>query len=563
MKKTFCKILIIGAVLLSANAVISCNDDEFQSESNDPMRMFTPLSLSAENFETETKVTWSPSLYTNNIDETYTTEVSSDSLFTNPKDIILTKKTDSAGVVITDQEISVRKNFFIRVKTNAYENRPESHWSVSKRIKIIGIQILHPIYDPNILENQATVSWDVTSGVTELRFQAYTQVSGQDPVYVGDPIVSQITSSEAAAGLKTTKGLNPSTRYTVEIYKGNTSVGSQNFTTKSSTSYSIIANSGDDLITLINNAKDGDIIGLNPGKYDSGDKLFAINAKKISLIGISGNPEDTKVSFKEFTLNDTGAGLHLKNIELDGSANTADYLINLTSSSSNGAKANFANVLIENCVVSNVKTSAFRANRGPNSGYVMDKFEIKHSFFKNFPASSYGFLHLDKLVFNEVNIENSTFTEVGDLFIRYRESITTPSANATINVNNCTINSFGQSSSFPLLDNNNVPIKANFTNNIIANSPRVGGSLSSNNLIRLATSSTAVFTFNNFYNLTNGKAADLQKLVFPTAGVTSTNNQENALNWTNTTIDFTLPVNYPLRTASSTGAAIGDPRWWN
>ncbi len=131
------------------------------------------------------------------------------------------------------------------------------------------------------------------------------------------------------------------------------------------------------------------------------------NAKKISLIGISGNPEDTKVSFKEFTLNDTGAGLHLKNIELNGSANTADYLINLTSSSSNGAKANFANVLIENCVVSNVKTSAFRANRGPNSGYVMDKFEIKHSFFKNFPASSYGFLHLDKLVFNEVNIENS------------------------------------------------------------------------------------------------------------------------------------------------------------
>ncbi len=47
--------------------------------------MFTPLSLSAENFETETKVTWSPSLYTNNIDETYTTEVSSDLLFTNRK----------------------------------------------------------------------------------------------------------------------------------------------------------------------------------------------------------------------------------------------------------------------------------------------------------------------------------------------------------------------------------------------------------------------------------------------------------------------------------------------
>lgn len=558
MKTTIHKLYFIGTLLCAGAVITACTDDDMQSESTDPMRMFTPFSLNAENGETQSKVTWKASLYTEGDAIKYTTEVSSDSLFTNPKEILLSKVTDSAGVVITDQEVPVRKNLFVRVKANAFNDRPESYWSTSKGIKITGIQILHPIYDPNVLEKEITLTWDITSGVTKLVFVPASQADGGTEGVV----TSEITAAEASSGVKTVKGLNPSTKYNVDIYKGNTSVGFRTFTTKASSDYAVIANPGDDLIALVNDAKNGDIIGLNPGNYDTGDKLIILNSKKVSLVGTTSNPSDTKVAFKEFTLNDSGAGLILKNLELNGTPNNAAYLVNLTSSSSNAAKADFENVLIENCVVYGVSTAAFRANRGPNSGYTMDKFEIKHSFFRNFPASSYGFLHLDKLVFNQVNVENSTFTEVGDLFIRYRESITSPSANATINVNNCTINSFGQSSVYPLLDNNNVPIKVNFTNNIIANSPRVGGSLSNNLLLRLATSSTAVFTFNNFYNLTNGKPSDLQKLVFPTTGVTSSNNQENPLNWTNTTIDFTLPANSPLRTASSTGGAIGDPRWW-
>lgn len=561
MKTTIYQLYFIGTLLCAGAVITSCTDDDLQAESSDPMRMFTPFSLTAVNTETEAKITWKASLHSNSEEVKYTAEVSADSLFTNPSEILISKVVDSAGVVITDQEIPVRRDLFVRVKANALPDRPESYWSQSAKFKIVGVQILHPIYDPNVLESQITLSWDKTDGLTKLVFTPFTQAAGQDPVY-GTPITSEINPSEAASASKTVKNLNPNTRYSVEIYKGNTSVGIQTFSTKTSTNYSIIANPGDDIVALVNNAKDGDIIGLNPGTYDTGDNVITVNAKKVSLIGLSGSNADTKILFKEFTLNDTGAGLHLKNIELDGSVNKAAYLINLTSSTGNSTKANFENVLIENCLVYNVSTAALRANRGPNSGYVMDKFEIKHSFFRNFPASSYGFLHLDKLVFNQVNIENSTFTEVGDLFIRYRENITTPSANATININNCTINSFGQTSIYPLLDNNNVPIKFNFTNNILANSPRVGGSLSNTSLIRLATNSTAVFSFNNFYNLTNGKTADLQKLVLP-ANATSTNNLEQDLPWINTTINFQLPTSSPLRTASSSGSAIGDPRWWN
>jgi len=561
MKTKLYQLYFIGTLLCAGTVITSCTDDDLQAESTDPMRMFTPFSLTAVNGETESKVTWKASLHSNADEVKYTTEVSTDSLFTNVNEILISKVTDSAGVVITDQEIPVRKDLFIRVKANALPDRPESYWSKSARFKIIGVQILHPIYDPNVLESQITLSWDKTDGVTKLTFTPFTQASGQEPVY-GTPITSEISPAEAASASKTVKGLNPNTRYSVEIYKGNTSVGIQTFTTKTSTNYTIVANPGDDIVALVNNAKNGDVIGLNPGTYNTGDNVITINAKKVSLIGISGNAEDTKVLFKEFTLNDTGAGLHLKNIDLDGTTNKAAYLINLTSSNNNAARANFENILIENCLVHDVSTAAFRANRGPNSGYIMDKFEIKHSFFRNFPASTYGFLHLDKLVFNQVNLENSTFTEVGDLFIRYRESITTPSANATININNCTINSFGQTSIYPLLDNNNVPIKLNFTNNILANSPRLGGSFANNNLIRLATNSSAVFSFNNFYNLTNGKTADLQKLVLPNSA-TSANNQEQDLSWTNTTLNFQLPTNSPLRTASSSGSAIGDPRWWN
>lgn len=563
MKAKIHKLYFLGLMTITTAGIIACSDDDFQSESNDPMRMFTPLSLAAENLEKETLVTWKASLYTDDIPETYTAEVSTDSLFVNPAEIILSKATDSAGVVITDQEIPVRKNYFVRVKTNAYEDRPESYWSASKRIRISGTQIMHPIYDPNIQSDKVTFSWDVTPNVTSVRIQAIRNVTGQDePENIGEPIISDISSSESSAGQKTVNGLNPGTLYNIEIYQENTSVGYRTFRTKASTEYSTILNAGDDLVATVNASENGAIIGLNPGVYDVDGNNININGKSITIQSTSSDPNNTKIQFKEFVLNDTGAGLQLKGLELDGSANNAAYLINLTSSSNNGTAANFENVLIDNCIVHNVSTSAFRANRGPANGYKIDKFEIKYSLFKNFAVSTYGFLHLDKLIFNEVNLENSTFTEIGDLFIRYRENISSPAANTTINVTNCTINSIGHSQAYPLLDNNNVAIKFNFSNNILANVPRVGGVISNTNLVRIASTTSASLSFNNFYNLTNGNAAELQNLVIPT-GVSNSNNQTQNLNWTSTTTDFTLPANSPLRSASSTGGAIGDPRWWN
>jgi len=49
-------------------------------------------------------------------------------------------------------------------------------------------------------------------------------------------------------------------------------------------------------------------------------------------------------------------------------------------------------------------------------------------------------------------------------------------------------------------------------------------------------------------------------------GATNTTVQSSAntttdLGWTATTTSFTLPAGSALRTASTTGGAIGDPRW--
>ena len=565
MKKTIYKLYAIGLICTAGAVIYSCtNDDDLSSELTESNRMFSPFGLSVNNNDSYSKITWKPALHTEGQTIDYTAEVSTDSLFTNQESTIFSKIVDSAGIKINDFEVPVRKKLFVRVKTNAYEERKESLWSESKSFRITGTQIILPLYEPNILSNGVTINWNQNPNAIKTRIQAIRINSGQDePENIGNPIINDISSQEQSTRSKHINGLNPNTLYSVEILnENNVSIGYQTFRTKPDTEYSTILNEGDNLVTAIANAANGDIIGLNPGTYNSGDLLHTINEKKITIQSTSGNPNNTKIYFKEFVLNNSGAGLTLKNLTLDGETNNAAYFINLTSSNNNALPADYGDVLIENCNVQNVSTSAFRANRGPANGYKMNKFEIKYSFFKNFAASSYGFLHLDKLVFNQINLSNSTFTEVGDLFIRYRENITSPSPNATINVTNCTINSIGLSQAYPLLDNNNVAISFNFTNNILANVPRIGGTLSNVNLVRIATNTTTNVSFNNLYNLTNGNSSNLQQLVIPNT-VTNSNNLTHNLDWTNLSTTFYLPQNSPLQTASTTGGAIGDPRWWN
>lgn len=551
-------LLVTGIMLV----VASCDEDDYSVEG--PLSMFTPGTITVESLETQAKLTWDPSLFTNGIQEMYTAQVSLDSLFADASAILLEKTTDTTGVVFTDAELAVRQKYYVRIKANSYEDRPESYWSESTPFKITGIQLLYPLYSPEVLATQVTAKWQVSEGVTHFTLQKYEQSeTDPEPTFIGDPFDVSINASEASAGVKVITGLDPDSRYQIDLYKSALSVGYRSFKTKVEDIYTMTITPADDIVTIVNNSVDGDVIALEPGTYNANGDSFEIYSKAITLVSTSSNPNDTKIIFKEFTLKDTGAGLTVKGIELDGDNYSALYLVNLTSSNGNGDDADFEDVTFENCIVHGVNTSAFRANRGPTGGYSMSHFNFLYSEFYDFKVSSYAFLHIEELIFDEVNLSNSTFHNAGDLFIRFRKELSNPNPNATVNINNCTINSIGNSDNYTLLDCNNVPLNLNFTNSILANIPRDGGS-AREDLIRVTNeTSTINFSFNNFFNLTTGDPSEVVEVTIPEAAyITSQNISNIDLGWDNFTTDFTLDPDSGLYTGSSTGGPLGDPRWW-
>ena len=553
--------------LLGILAIWSCEkDDDYTPEGE--TRMFTPVEINSQSFEDRVELTWNPSLFTDGINETYTAQVSQDSLFSAESELVLEKVTDTSGVVFTDQELEVRTDYFVRVKANAIDDRPASKWSISTGFSIRGVQKLYPILSPSILATKVKLEWEYTEGVTEFRFQEYTQDETDltsEPVLIGDPMLFPISAEEEQNAMKTVEGLEPNTKYFVDLYKGPVSIGYRSFKTKEESTYTAILSPGDDIVTIVNNSEDGAIIGLEPGVYDTGDDRFQIDGKTITIESISNDPNDTKINFEEFTLNDTGAGITLRGLEIDGQ-NNALYLINLTSSDGNGDPADYTDVMIDNCIVHDIETSAFRANRGSDGAYFMNTFTIQYSTFYNFAPGSYAFIHAEELVFNELKLSNSTFYKTGDIFIRYRKDFDSPIPNPLFTIEYCTINSIGFSNNYTLLDLKDKQATLNFKNSILANIPREGGTAETD-LVRIDNeTSAASFSFSNFFNLTNGDLDDPQEVVIPQPeeGYIASQNMYNIdLGWDNNTTDFTLPADSELQNASSTGGAIGDPKWWD
>jgi hypothetical protein len=201
-----------------------------------------------------------------------------------------------------------------------------------------------------------------------------------------------------------------------------------------------------------------------------------------------------------------------------------------------------------------------RANRGAAGGdYTMDNITVKNCIIYDMASTlGYTFLHLDKLQFNTLSFSKTTMYNIGRELLSCSTTLT--SAAPTITFDYCTINNFGASGLYVLMDANANPVKFNITNSILANVPRPAGTVQNVVLRASGAGSATVFNNNNTFNFTNGAATPVP-LTYPTANITMIGNQSVVLGWTATTTDFTLPAGSPLRTASNVSTPIGDPRW--
>lgn len=538
---TFKSLLV---VLLAAFFITSCKKNE--EENLEPARLFKAGEISIASGETSAKLKWPVPILSAGKPLTYTVDFSTDQAFST---IAYTKVVDTAGITVTDENLLVKTKYYARVKANAFQDQPESKYTISSTFEITGLQLFQQIRDEEIKETTATLRFAKTVGLTSIVLKPAT----------GTAITVALTVADAAAGLKAITGLTGGTLYTATLQIGTRPVGTLTFSTLATTNYSVIVTNAADLISNIASAAGGAVIGLAPGTYDISAVTTNIVSKSITLKSTSGDPANTKVIFKEITLENTGAGVTLSGIEFDGN-NTAAYFLNLIGTvAANGAAATFTNINVDNCIVHGTTTAFLRANRGTAArdhkinGITVNNSTV-YDMGANSSASYYAF-HLDKLEFKTLTISKSTFYNFGAGLLTANTLIA--SDIPVININFSTFNAFGSNTKYILVDANTNPINATIANNIFANAPK--GPVNAAAIRSSGTGSTVAFTNNNVFNLFNAVGGNVA-VTFP-ATVTVTGPQSINLGWDMNTVSFTLPANSPLRTASTTGGPIGAPKW--
>lgn len=524
----------------------------------EPDRMFMPGDITVTSGETSAVLKWNASLFTAGKGAKYTVEISTDSTFQTSA--AYTVVTDTTKVTVTDNQLSIKQKYFARVKANASASSDDSKWVYSSSfVPITGEQIFLPVLDAELKDKSVTLRWKSTTGLTKITLLPPS----------GPQIDIALDDADNTAALKQITGLTPSTLYTALIFAGAKVKGTITFTTKVPSIFTVILTPADNLVTAVANAAAGDVIGLNPGTYNcvDGTGVFVnlnVIQKSITIQSVSGIPSDTKVNFKEITLKGTGAGITLKGIEFDGAAATAAgtqalYFLNLVGLTTDAEAATFTNITLDNCLIQNIGNCILRGNRAANSAHKIGAIKLNNCRVYNSAIinTNYSFFQINKLEFTKLEIKNSTIRTIGRGFIDWDANITVSTA-PEISIDQCTINNMGRDAyDYCLLDLNTNAATVNFKNSIIANIP-MSGQTSGNNLMRCA-SATVTVSYCNTFNLTNGATPPVA-YTFP-GTVTLQNNKTIDLGWTSSTTDFALPANSELRTSSSSGSYIGDPRW--
>lgn len=552
MKKLTYQLITLTALFLVT--IVACKKPEYDADFELP-RQFKPGDIGITAGETQAVLGWSPSLFTAGKNVSYTVQISQDSSFNGT--VLYTVVTDTSSVTITDSVLQVMQFYFARVKANANGPTAESGWVHSGRFRITGEQIFSPVIDADLKDTSVVLKWRTSPGLTKI---VLTPAGGT-------PVDVALTAGDVTAQQKKINGLIPLTVYTAEIYRNNIKKGTISFTTKERNIFSVVLNPGDDLITAVANAANGDIIGLEPGTYNTisaATGLYAnviVQQKTITIQAKSGNASNTKVNFKEMTIKGTGAGLILKGIEFNGQAGVADYFINFVGLNSDAEAATFTKLIVDNSIVRFTNNAVIRGNRGGNNAHKIDTIQFKNSIVSdNGSSAGFDYILLDKMEFKVLDLSNSTFYNSGRRLISWATNFTAPKPK--ILIDKVTINSIGYGArDNVLLDANANPVDFTLKNSILANTPKPGQTVGNSLLRATGAGSTVTIANSNLFNLSNG-AATPAALVVP-AYVVQQNNLAVDLGWTGTTTTFALPaVPSPVRTASETGGPIGDPRWW-
>lgn len=522
-------------------------------------RQFTPGPISVSSGITNVKLSWDkPAYIAGDLEASYTVIVSKDSLFQT--DTLIVARTDTAGITFTEDSLNARVEYFAKVRTNQFKGHDASNWTLSQGFSIRGLQLFKPIYQPDVNATGLKLRWiKIPSINSELKFIRFQELSSKlNPKPVGEPIKVNLASQDLQHGYKTVNEiLKSNTPYKAILFQaknngqGLRNVGSVIFTTAHKLNFTKILNPGANLGIAIKNSANGAVIGLRPGTYTLGSTAKIIK-KNITIASTSGKPANTKLKVEEFVLIGNGAGIRLK--DLDINMGGSDWLFDLQKYQGKD-KVHLKYIVIDHSWVHNTGGTLVNGNRG---NIKIDSIRISHSMLYNSKGVT-DYFKIKGMKFKSIKILNSTIYNVGKRFFSWWDNLENWDVTPTILFDHCTINSFASGgAAYLFIDGRDNPMNLTIRNSIIANPVEPGETLKSTVLLRANDSKGKIkVTNNNFFNMTDGRGDQLEFPDYTIMGL----NKHIDLGWDAHTKDFSLPTNTILRNFSIAGGPVGDPRW--
>lgn len=438
--KSIKNILGTASMMALALSATSCTDGNDWDVDGSLSRLFglNGDKITVETAETSATVTFSA--FTSKAvpsPEYYVFEVSKDSLYEGVENANIIKfgedKTLTSSPVVLSG-LDGDSKYYMRVKAMSSTSN-ESKWVYYKdgsSFKTKAEQIFNNVEATDLFEDHVNLSWTPGADVTHITYANTNDAENIQTI--------NLTDEEKAAGKYTLGGLNPTSTYTISIYKNDVKRGQLQVTTPAAMpaanfKYSLASDVtviSQDLIDEIaekakaaagNETNYSATIGIPAGAKvalygindsDGGKANVTIpDGMSVTFFGLAGGDAPTINLDKNFDIAGSHAFIKFQNVKLE--ENGAGYFINQSKA------CTVSEFTLENCEVSNLKTSFFRL-QGSDAKSI-GKLTLKNSIFTKLCAG-YGFIHIDagsgKGHLDNVEIDGCTFNSIcvtGKVFI--------------------------------------------------------------------------------------------------------------------------------------------------
>lgn len=438
--KSIKNILGTASMMALALSATSCTDGNDWDVDGSLSRLFglNGDKITVETAETSATVTFSA--FTSKAvpsPEYYVFEVSKDSLYEGVENANIIKfgedKTLTSSPVVLSG-LDRDSKYYMRVKAMSLTSN-ESKWVYYKdgsSFKTKAEQIFNNVEATDLFEDHVNLSWTPGADVTHITYANTNDAENIQTI--------NLTDEEKAAGKYTLGGLNPTSTYTITIYKNDVKRGQLQVTTPAAMpaanfKYSLASDVtviSQDLIDEIaekakaaagNETNYSATIGIPAGAKvalygindsDGGKTNVTIpDGMSVTFFGLAGGDAPTINLDKNFDIAGSHAFIKFQNVKLE--ENGAGYFINQSKA------CTVSEFTLENCEVSNLKTSFFRL-QGSDAKSI-GKLTLKNSIFTKLCAG-YGFIHVDAGSgaghVDNVEIDGCTFNSIcvtGKVFI--------------------------------------------------------------------------------------------------------------------------------------------------